>query len=171
MTERQSVLSPVTESPLSPVSSKGSNQVSRLHFPILGFCCSSVSLCLLIMVIILLGRLSGGSGADIPAIASDLLPGGPMAPASDCQIVDPEHFHLLYCTRSGDDPAAFEFDTDLQKIRYASCQPKETTIGDLIVAWGVPDSYSRSPKLVQVYWGNRSALLQGSFAPTTTVQW
>ncbi len=78
---------------------------------------------------------------------------------------------ILYCNAL-DDGVIVHFSYDLQEREITSTvvAVQNVTIGQLILAWGIPTGYAKSVGAAEVYWGTRSVYLASlPFTPETQV--
>lgn len=93
----------------------------------------------------------------INELPEHLLPGHSLPPGVSCAW-DYSWSAITYCTVPGRGPLIYlYYNRETGKIITAEMYTSETTIGDLINAWGTPTSMKQYSYAAIVYWGTRSA--------------
>jgi hypothetical protein len=130
-----------------------------------------VTLAVVFVAVLLTVRLAPGAAPALRTVPADLLPGSPLPVPGTC--THPEHptFHEVDCVASRGHLVRFVYDTRERVITYTSYPLDGVTLGDLILAWGTPDSYlyHYSYGTVGVFWGVKSALTSSSLRVTSPV--
>ncbi len=130
-----------------------------------------VGLVVIFVAALLLLRLAPGGAPSLRTAPADLLPGSPVPVPRTCTHPEQPAFHEVYCTAFRGFPVSFVYDIRERMIIYTSYSLDNVTLGDLVLAWGAPDSYlyhySYGP--VQVFWGVKSALTSSLLRVTSPV--
>ncbi len=118
-------------------------------------------LTLALIIFLSLAAFRSGIPPPIMEIAYYLLPGHSLPTAASCDIGDSGFRYLSFCTafQEGAGLVHFTYDRRTQVIRSASIAVDAFTIGDLIMARGNPTGYRRKYGTIQIYWGEKSALV------------
>jgi hypothetical protein len=117
-------------------------------------------LTLAVLSVVLLSRMVGvPMSLDLP---SYLLPGSPLP--ADTKCVEPiddkpcytrSYYSFLYSGRQ----VYLTYDPHSARIVRTVIAGHEYTLGDLVVAWGIPDGFAQNGRTIDIYWGARGAYL------------
>ncbi len=126
-----------------------------------------VSLVVVLAAALLAVRLAPGAVPSLRTVPDDLLPGRRLPMPSTCTHPDPEHpaFYEVNCAAFR---GYFVYDIRDRVISYTSYPLDNVTLGDLILAWGAPDSFLDQFPL-RVFWGVKSALISPPLRVTSRV--
>ncbi len=130
-----------------------------------------VSLVVVLAAALLVLRLAPGPAPALRTAPADLLPGSSLLVPSTCTMGHHRAFHEVDCVASRGFPVRFVYDTRERVILYMSYPLDNVTLGDLVLAWGTPDSYLYHYRSgpVQVFWGVKSALTSSQLRVTSPV--
>jgi len=125
-------------------------------------------ICLVVGMMGVLAAARSTSAPVIRALPNYLLPGSPAPADVTCY---PMHYgQCQYSVLYGDDLVYLAFNGFRTKIVSAVIPAHGQTIGDMILAWGMPTGFSQNGFNVEVSWGSRTAvLITCSFQPTSLV--
>ena len=104
---------------------------------------------------------------DVPA---RYMPGSPLPDDGDCEWHMYED-QMRFCRGHADGWLFFTYDMRARVIDHVTTEnPGELTIGDLMLMWGIPSGIDQNRWGVYVYWGSRSAFVNGPrFGPQSRV--
>jgi hypothetical protein len=97
-----------------------------------------------------------------------LRPGSPLPSGAHCDW-QPTGDDMLYCNVYMEYGLAYlAYDIERKQIIGTAASAGGKTIGDLILAWGIPTGFVKWSLSVQVYWGTRSAyIISNEFGPSS----
>ncbi len=128
-----------------------------------------LSLIPLTVSVLIVSRM--GVPSEIYTPPQAYLPGNPLPPLSDdaCDQLSPYSRSCLMHLQNHD--IYWHYEPGTRKIIRTTIAANETTIGDLIIAWGTPTGFDQYGASIVVSWGTRSALLvTHSFQPYSQIR-
>ncbi len=133
-----------------------------------------IGLCPTVALVIFLSIVASRAGAPSLRLEIDpyLLPGRPLPRSASCGSGDPGFRSILNCKvfQEGGGLVRLTYDRRTQVTRSASFAVDGVTIGDLILAWGTPNSYRHDYGTIRIYWDGKSAWLSAPLNPTSQVR-
>ena len=128
--------------------------------------------CLALCVVGTVSVARAGRHFSIFTLQERLLPGHPLPADTTCrEPVTKNQSCTSYRVSVGGKEIYLAIDQSGQKIADTVYSAHEYTIGELILAWGLPSGFTQYGSAVQVYWDRRFAyLITCSFQPDSHVE-
>jgi hypothetical protein len=133
----------------------------------------ALGLCPTVAFVIFLSIAASRTGMSTlgPQIVAYLLPGHSLPPGASSDNGDPGFRHIWYCMafQTGGRLVHFIYDRRKQVIRSASLAVEGVTVGDLILAWGIPTSFLPDFGWVRIYWAEKVVWVSAPLSPASPV--